>query len=127
MTVSAGMSWIRSIIAAGLLALGPASDAARAAEVSYVLAIANGKVPDNMRLIRVKQNDIVKLKWSADKPMSVHLHGYDIEREIKPGSVTEMSFTARATGRFTIEPHVGKTQSGGHAHGDVLVTIEVYP
>jgi hypothetical protein len=123
----AAMTWIRLAITAGLLALFTASNAAKAAEVSYVLAIANGKVPDNMRLIRVKQNDIVKLKWSTDKPMSVHLHGYDIEKEVKPGAVAEMSFTARATGRFTIEPHVGKTQSGGHAHGDVLVTIEVHP
>jgi hypothetical protein len=127
MRESAHMPRMRSAIAAGLLALGIASDGAGAAEVSYVLVIANGKVPENMRLVRVKQNDLVKLKWSTDKPMSVHLHGYDIEREVKPGTVTEMSFTARATGRFTIEPHVGKTQSGGHAHGDVLVTIEVYP
>src|SRR5262245_33107789 len=101
--------------------------AADAAEVTYVLAIANGRVPDNMRLIRVKQNDTVKLEWSADKPISVHLHGYDIEKDVKPGATSEMTFVARATGRFTVEPHIGKTQSGGHAHGDVLVTIEVYP
>jgi len=97
------------------------------AEVTYALTITNGRVPDNMLLIRVKQNDVVKLQWSTDKPMTVHLHGYDIEQEVKPGKVTEMTFTARATGRFTIEPHLGKTPSGGHAHGDVLVTIEVYP
>ena len=107
--------------------LGALTAAAIAAEVAYVLAVANGRVPDNMRLIRVKQNDVVKLRWRTDKPMSVHLHGYDIEREIKPGAVTDMTFTARATGRFTVEPHVGKTKAGGHAHGDVLVTIEVYP
>jgi len=98
-----------------------------AAEVTYALTIANGRVPDNMRLIRVKQNDVVKLEWRTDKPLTVHLHGYDIEQELKPGTVTEMTFTARATGRFTVEPHIGRTPSGGHAHGDVLVTIEVYP
>jgi hypothetical protein len=38
-----------------------------------------------------------------------------------------MAFTARATGRFTVEPHLAKTPSGGHEHGDILVTIEVYP
>jgi hypothetical protein len=38
-----------------------------------------------------------------------------------------MTFTARATGRFTVEPHLGRNPSGGHTHGDVLVTIEVYP
>jgi hypothetical protein len=101
--------------------------AADAAEVTYALTIANGRLPENMRLIRVKQNDVVKLEWRTDKPLTVHLHGYDIEQELKPGAVTEMTFTARATGRFTVEPHIGRTPSGGHAHGDVLVTIEVYP
>jgi hypothetical protein len=98
-----------------------------AAEVTYALTIANGRLPENMRLIRIKQNDVVKLEWRTDKPLTVHLHGYDIEQELKPGTVTEMTFTARATGRFTVEPHIGRTPSGGHAHGDVLVTIEVYP
>ena len=115
---------------ASMLALSLSSAltiAADAAEVTYALTIANGRVPDNMRLIRVKQNDVVKLEWSTDKPITVHLHGYDIEREIKPGTITEMTFTARATGRFTVEPHLGRTPSGGHTHGDTLVTIEVYP
>jgi len=101
-------------------------DLARAAEVSFALRIENGRLPQNMRLIRVKQNDVVKLQWSADKPVVIHLHGYDIEKEIAPGTMTDMTFTARATGRFTVEPHT-RQSSGGHAHGGVLVTIEVYP
>lgn len=121
------MSSIRSAIVAGVLTLGAAINTAKATDVSYDLAIVNGSVPDNMRLIRVKQNDIVKLQWRTDKPISLHLHGYDIATEVEPGAVAEMTFTARATGRFTIAPHIGKTQTGGHAHGDVLVTIEVYP
>jgi hypothetical protein len=99
---------------------------ASAAELTFALRVENGHVPENMRLIRVKQNDAVRLEWSADRPMTIHLHGYDIEKQIAPGAVTEMSFTARATGRFTVEPHLPKS-SGGHEHGDVLVTIEVYP
>jgi hypothetical protein len=99
---------------------------ARAAEVTYDLRIANGRVPANMRLIRVKQNDVVRLNWRADRRTEIHLHGYDVSKTVEPGGVTELAFTARATGRFTIEPHVAK-QSGAHAHGSVLVTIEVYP
>jgi hypothetical protein len=115
---------------ASMLALslsGALTVTADAAEVTYTLTIANGRLPENMRLIRVKQNDVVKLEWRTDKPLTVHLHGYDIEQELKPGAVTDMTFTARATGRFTVEPHIGRTPSGGHAHGDVLATIEVYP
>ncbi len=125
------MSWLRSLLAACVLALSLGSvldvTAVGAAEVTFVLPIANGRVPENMRLIRVKRNDVVTLKWSADKAMRLHLHGYDIEKEVAPGAVTEMTFTARATGRFTVEPHLAKQPGGGHAHGNVLVTIEVYP
>jgi hypothetical protein len=129
MTRRATMCSVR-LLPASMLAFslsGVLTVAADAAEVTYALTIANGRVPDNMRLIRVKQNDVVKLEWRTDKPLTVHLHGYDIEQELKPDTVTEMTFTARATGRFTVEPHIGRTPSGGHAHGDVLVTIEVYP
>jgi hypothetical protein len=108
-------------VTAMLLAFGIA--AAAAAEVTFELRIENGRVPESMRRIRVKQHDVVKLRWSTDRPMTVHLHGYDIESRLVPGTVGEMTFTARATGRFTIEPHL---QSPG-AHGAVLVTIEVYP
>jgi heme/copper-type cytochrome/quinol oxidase subunit 2 len=129
--MAASASPLRSRLAASLLALslGVALDVTGvdAAEVAFELRIANGRVPENMRRIRVKRNDVVTLKWSTDKAMSLHLHGYDIEKQVAPGAVTEMTFTARATGRFTVEPHVAKQPSGGHSHGDVLVTIEVHP
>jgi len=123
-------SLLGSTLAAGALAfsLGTAINVAvNAAEVTYVLPIENGHVPENMRLIRVKQNDVVRLEWSTDKPTTIHLHGYDIEKKVAPGTAAEMRFTARATGRFTVEPHLATQSSGGHVHGDVLVTIEVYP
>jgi hypothetical protein len=120
---------LRSALFAGFLValVANRADGVKAAEVTYVLPIENGRLPPDKRLIRVRQNDVVKLEWSTDKPITIHLHGYDIERVIVPGAMVEMIFTARATGRFTVEPHIGTTSSGSHAHGDVLVTIEVYP
>jgi heme/copper-type cytochrome/quinol oxidase subunit 2 len=97
--------------------------AAVAAELTFVLPIENGRVPEALRRIRVHQNDAVTLKWSSDRPITIHLHGYDIEKQVRPGTITEMTFTARATGRFTVETHEA---SGGH-HGPPLVTLEVYP
>jgi len=98
---------------------------AQTSELTFDIRIEHGVVPPNMRLIRVKQGDAVKLRWSSDKPITLHLHGYDIERKVEPGMVAEMSFAARATGRFPVEEHKG---AGGHSHGDApLVRIEVYP
>jgi hypothetical protein len=100
---------------------------AQTAEVAFDLSIEKGRVPANMRLIRVRQGDAVKLRWTTDRPILLHLHGYDIEAKVEPGAVAEMAFTARATGRFPVEEHKPNAQ-GGHAHGEApLARIEVYP
>jgi hypothetical protein len=100
----------------------------RAADVKFDLQIERGRVPANMRVIRVKQGDNVTLRWSADRVIVVHLHGYDIEKKLEPGTAADMTFSARATGRFPVEIHTSTTGSSGHAHGEApLVQIEVYP
>jgi hypothetical protein len=106
-----------------LTALAFPAPAAKADEVTFELRIQRGHVPANMKLIRVKQGDVVKLRWSTDRRIALHLHGYDIERTVEPGEAAEMTFTARATGRFPVEEH----KTGGHAHGATLVQIEVLP
>ena len=111
-----------------LLALAPvlAGTGAKADEVTFELRIENGRVPANMRLIRVKQGDVVKLQWNSDRSMVLHLHGYDIEQKVEPGRVAEMTFIARTTGRFSVEIHASR-QGGGQTHEAPIVQIEVYP
>jgi len=109
------------------LSLAASTVVAKGAEVTYALRIESGRVSENMRLIRVAQGDVVKLQWSADKPSTVHLHGYDIEKRVTPGAITELTFAARATGRFPVNLHGSAAETAGHGHEDTLVTIEVYP
>jgi FtsP/CotA-like multicopper oxidase with cupredoxin domain len=110
------------VVAAALFA--PAT--APAAEVTFDLRIERGAVQANMRRIRVRQGDTVTLRWTADRTTILHLHGYDIERTVEPGAVTEMSFVARASGRFPVSVHV-PTAGGSHAHDPPLMHVEVYP
>ena len=112
-------------VALGVIAIAGASGG-WAENLTFVLRIADGRVPADMQLIRVTQGDVVTLRISADRRTILHLHGYDIERTVEAGAVTELTFTARAAGRFPIEPHIAQG-SGGHTHGEALVTIEVYP
>jgi hypothetical protein len=98
-----------------------------AAELTFDLKVAHGRVADAMRLIRVKQGDIVKLRWTTDQPLVLHLHGYDIEKRIEPGAAAEFTFTAYATGRFPVHVHL-QGDRRGHAHEEApLVNVEVYP
>jgi hypothetical protein len=98
----------------------------KADELIFELRVERGRIPANMRLIRVKQGDIVKLRWRSDRPIALHLHGYDIETKVEPGKVAEVIFAARATGRFSVEEHKPQAR-GGHAHGAPIVRIEVHP
>ena len=101
---------------------------ARAAELSFSLRMENGRLPENMRLVRVTQGDVVRLLWSVDRPVTLHLHGYDIERKLEPGTVGEMTFTARATGRFPVHAHATGERAGDRVHEEApLLYVEVYP
>jgi hypothetical protein len=101
---------------------------AAAAELTFDIKIEGGRVPEAMRLIGVTEGDVVKLRCTSDRPLVLHLHGYDIEKRVAPGAVSELVFTANATGRFPIHLHEQGAGVGGHAHEDLpLATVEVYP
>lgn len=111
-----------------LLLIAAWSAGVPAAELTFDIKIERGRVPDTMQLIRVNEGNVVKLRWTSDQPLILHLHGYDIAKRIAAGAVTELAFTAYATGRFPIYVHAQGAAAGGHAHEDApLATIEVYP
>src|SRR5258708_12789636 len=78
---------------------------AGAAELTFDLHIERGRVAENMSVIRVKQGDVVRLRWSTDRSIILHLHGYDIERKIKPGPIGVMEFPPTPTGPLPVETH----------------------
>lgn len=62
--------------------------------------------------INVTEGDRVVLRVTADTPHEIHLHGYDIEREVAPGEPARLSFQADLTGQFTIEDHETEDELG---------------
>lgn len=88
----------------------------------FDFTIAKGRRVSGPATMRVHQGDDVALRFSVDQPLELHLHGYDIELQVKPGTLGMMGFHAGATGRFPIEIH----GAAGHGHGAVTY-LEVYP
>jgi len=128
-----GMSRSRAATAhaAALLLLAFAASgivvAADAADLAFDVWIEGGRVPESMQVMRAKQGDIVTLRWRTDRTLVVHLHGYDLERRIEPGTTTEMTFEARATGRFPVVAHGTEAGTAGRAREDPLAYVEIYP
>jgi hypothetical protein len=86
------------------------------------LSVVNGALTGVDNTGRVKQGDEVELRWSSDKPIELHLHGYDIEAKVAPRAPAIMAFKAGIPGRFPVETH--GQDKGPHR---TVFYLEVYP
>lgn len=84
--------------------------------------------------ITVKQNDIITLRVETDDPGKLHIHGYNIQMNVLPEEVTDLSFEAAITGKFKITFHRisehggkehGEEHDEGHANGEDEVDIGI--
>lgn len=66
----------------------------------------------------VKQGDKVVVVIRTDSGEAVHLHGYNVEKHVVPGTPVRIPFTATIAGRFELELHPADT---------LLAEIEVRP
>ena len=60
--------------------------------------------PGRVVHLEATEGDTVAFRARADQPEEIHVHGYDIEKEIGP-EPTRISFPATITGIFEIEIH----------------------
>jgi hypothetical protein len=110
----------RALLTATVLAIAIGS--AHADERVFEVAIHSDAPTAEPAVLAVRQNDQVVVRFSSDKPLQIHLHGYDIEKDVVPNVVTPVRFTATATGRFPIEIH-----SNGPAKQRPVAYLEVRP
>ena len=74
------------------------------------ITIKDGQPAGGVQDIDVSKGDTVRLTVSSDAPGEIHVHGYDIEKSVAPGSPARFRFTADIEGRFEVESHETNTQ-----------------
>lgn len=92
----------------------------------FDLQIENGRLTESRKVIGIQRGDSVEIHWRADRRITLHLHGYDIEITLAPDKPGTMTFVARATGRFAIETHTPSSEGKTSRH-NVLIYLEVHP
>jgi len=105
-----------------LAAVPLACAAAEPASKAFELAIAKERVDAAQQTVRVKKGDKVELRWTSDRRIALHLHGYDIEVTVTPEAPAVMSFQARIAGRYPVSEH-----GHGSRHERPLLYLEVLP
>jgi hypothetical protein len=94
----------------------------------FDLAMKDGEVAPQWRTIRIKQGDSVELHWSSQRPVRLHLHGYDLELAVEPGQPAVMAFKAVEAGRFALSTVREEGRRGrAHQHGGRVLYLEIYP
>lgn len=82
------------------------------------IRVVDGQPQGGIQRPTIDQGDKVVLVVRTDSGEAVHLHGYNIEKEIVPGKPLRLPFTANIAGRFEVELHPTDT---------LLAVLEVKP
>ncbi len=70
---------------------------------AVTIVVANGAPKGGIVRETVEKGDRVVLLVRSDVTDHVHLHGYDIMRDVAPGSPARLRFRATIPGRFEVE------------------------
>ena len=77
------------------------TEAAKPKVVSIV--VVNGAPKDGIVRETVSKDDRVVLVVQSDVADEIHLHGYDIKRDVAAGGTARLPFKATIPGRFEVE------------------------
>jgi hypothetical protein len=67
------------------------------------IVVRGGRVVGGLRRARLERGERAVLVVRADVSDHVHLHGYDIMRDVAPGRPARLRFRATIPGRFEVE------------------------
>lgn len=129
--ITAGGVWSPAVPAATTrdIALAASVQAEPAPARTFELRIQKQALVGGPATLRVLQGERVQIALVSDEPMTLHLHGYDIETTILPGRPARMSFQAMSTGRFPLAAHIpgSASRSAGSHREKMLLYLEVHP
>jgi cytoskeletal protein RodZ len=74
------------------------------------ITVVNGQPDGGIKTISYTKGDQVRLKVSSDVADEIHVHGYDLMKDVEKGGSVEFSFPATIEGRFEIELENAGTQ-----------------
>jgi heme/copper-type cytochrome/quinol oxidase subunit 2 len=92
----------------------PATAEPTPAQPAYTtIRVQNGKPVGGVKTITVKNGDRVRIEVSSpDTSDEIHVHGYNLKRDLKAGGRVRFSFVAGIEGIFEIELEGAGTQIG---------------
>ena len=92
-----------AVLLTGCAGSSGGSSSGDAKETTIKVAVADGKVTPATHREDVAKGATVHLQVTIDVADEVHLHGYDLKKDLEAGSTGTLTFTADQTGVFEVE------------------------
>jgi hypothetical protein len=92
-----------ALVALALPLAGTAS--ATVKPVTITVTAVNGRPVGGIQRPTVKKGQTVRIVVKTNIGTQIHLHGYNIEKNVKKGVPTVIQFVAKVQGRFALELH----------------------
>ena len=68
-----------------------------------VIRVKGGRPVGGVKDITVRQGEVIRLTVTSDAPQEVHMHGYDIAKDVGPGQPAVFVVPAKINGVFEVE------------------------
>jgi len=86
------------------------STSAPAVPASQTIDVVNGQPQGGVKTVSFKKNDQAVLKVNSDTADEIHVHGYDLMKDVEKGGSVTFTFKATIEGRFEVELENAGTQ-----------------
>jgi len=74
------------------------------------ITVENGQPKGGIQTISAKKGDQIAFKVSSDVADEIHVHGYDLKKDVEAGGSVSFAFEASIEGRFEVELEKAGTQ-----------------
>jgi len=74
------------------------------------IRVRGGEPVGGVKTLRFGEGDEIDFRVRSDQADEVHVHGYDVTKQVEAGGTARLRFEASIVGRFEVELHGSHTQ-----------------
>ena len=91
------------VVVAVILIGGGSNSSDKTASGPQTVTVVNGKADGGIKTITYNKGDTVDLTVNSDTADEIHIHGYDLHKDVPKGGSVHFTFPASIDGKFVVE------------------------
>lgn len=99
-----GLAVVVVVVAAVIIGTsGGSDDKSKAATGPVTIQVKDEKPVGGIQHIDVKKGDPIQFTVDSDSAQEIHVHGYDVHKDVPAGGSVHFKFPAKIDGKFVVE------------------------